>query len=449
MKSSHFPSLNISKPGCNSLNQRLTTPNQLTNFRMASSNSTASSVSPAFTIVELLIVIVVIGILAAITIVSYTGITHKADEATLKSDLTNNAKKLGIYYTQYGEYPHIDAGTGCPVAPSTLDSNYCLKFSPSNTFVYTYKTATTYDLTATRGDTTYKVTENTLPKIVASITCPTGFIIVPGSSNYGTSSFCIMKYDAKIYGNDVGTAGYSPTNLPSSRASGTPYVNISQTNAITQATKTVNQSGTTIANAHLTTEAEWLTVAQNVLGVASNWSGGAVGNGYIYRGHSDNAPANSLAASTDTDGYYGTGNSISSSPEQKRTLTLTNGEVIWDLAGNVWNWTSGQTSGANNQPGINGNGYFWRDWKDLTNPGNLTPNPSPVATGISGSSGWTANTNGIGVIYSDSDEVGLRGFIRGGVWNAGIDSGVLYLNLYNVPYDSYTYLGFRVSSSGL
>lgn len=118
-----------------------------------------------FTIVELLVVIVVIGILAAITIVSYTGITHKADEATLKSDLTNNAKKLGMYYTQYGEYPHIDAGTGCPVAPSTLDSNYCLKFSPSNTFVYTYKTATTYDLTATRGDTTYRVTENTSPTL--------------------------------------------------------------------------------------------------------------------------------------------------------------------------------------------------------------------------------------------------------------------------------------------
>jgi general secretion pathway protein G len=33
-----------------------------------------------FTIVELLVVIVVIGILAAITIVSYTGITAKANE---------------------------------------------------------------------------------------------------------------------------------------------------------------------------------------------------------------------------------------------------------------------------------------------------------------------------------------------------------------------------------
>ena len=41
----------------------------------------------AFTIVELLVVIVVIGILASITIVSYRGITTKAAEASLQSDL--------------------------------------------------------------------------------------------------------------------------------------------------------------------------------------------------------------------------------------------------------------------------------------------------------------------------------------------------------------------------
>lgn len=44
--------------------------------------------SSAFTIVELLIVIVIIGILAAITIVSYSGLTQKATTAALQSDLT-------------------------------------------------------------------------------------------------------------------------------------------------------------------------------------------------------------------------------------------------------------------------------------------------------------------------------------------------------------------------
>lgn len=42
-----------------------------------------------------------------------------------------------------------------------------------------------------------------------------------------------------------------------------------------------------------------MTIAQNVFGVASNWSGGAVGSGYIYSGHNDNDPAYALQV-TDT-----------------------------------------------------------------------------------------------------------------------------------------------------
>lgn len=49
-----------------------------------------------FTIVELLIVIVVIGILAAITIVAYNGIQKRTYEATVQSDLANLAKKLEL-----------------------------------------------------------------------------------------------------------------------------------------------------------------------------------------------------------------------------------------------------------------------------------------------------------------------------------------------------------------
>lgn len=60
---------------------------------MGNKNNRTAYRQNAFTIVELLIVIVIIGILAAITIVSYTGITQRANEATLKSDLANNKKR--------------------------------------------------------------------------------------------------------------------------------------------------------------------------------------------------------------------------------------------------------------------------------------------------------------------------------------------------------------------
>ena len=58
-----------------------------------------------FTIVELLVVIVVIGILAAITIVSYSGITQRANEAVLQSDLDNASKILKMYQVDYGSFP--------------------------------------------------------------------------------------------------------------------------------------------------------------------------------------------------------------------------------------------------------------------------------------------------------------------------------------------------------
>lgn len=45
-----------------------------------------------FTIVELLIVIVVIGILAAITLVAYNGIQARANDTAIKSDLRNNVE---------------------------------------------------------------------------------------------------------------------------------------------------------------------------------------------------------------------------------------------------------------------------------------------------------------------------------------------------------------------
>ncbi|MCB9820037.1 prepilin-type N-terminal cleavage/methylation domain-containing protein [Candidatus Nomurabacteria bacterium] len=89
----------------------------------------------AFTIVELLIVIVVIAVLASLTVVSYNGIRDRADEASVRVDLTNNRKKLLEYKAANGQFPEPSSALGngysCQdafgVEPGEVDSsgNYC------------------------------------------------------------------------------------------------------------------------------------------------------------------------------------------------------------------------------------------------------------------------------------------------------------------------------------
>ncbi|MDN5275994.1 MAG: ral secretion pathway protein [Candidatus Saccharibacteria bacterium] len=65
----------------------------------------AKNKQSGFTIVELLIVIVVIGILAAITVVAYNGIQSRANDTAVQSDLTNIAKKYELYKVDNDTYP--------------------------------------------------------------------------------------------------------------------------------------------------------------------------------------------------------------------------------------------------------------------------------------------------------------------------------------------------------
>jgi len=60
---------------------------------------------PGFTIVELLIVIVVIGILAAITIVAFNGVQDKAKFAQKRSDVAALQKYVEMYKAENGTYP--------------------------------------------------------------------------------------------------------------------------------------------------------------------------------------------------------------------------------------------------------------------------------------------------------------------------------------------------------
>ena len=65
-----------------------------------------------FTIVELLIVIVVIAILAAITVVMYNGLQVRAFDAQRTATVTDIQKRLELFYNQHGAYPSHSEMTG-------------------------------------------------------------------------------------------------------------------------------------------------------------------------------------------------------------------------------------------------------------------------------------------------------------------------------------------------
>jgi general secretion pathway protein G len=61
-----------------------------------------------FTIVELLIVIVVIGILAALSIIAFNGVRARAVEASVSSDLVTNLKKIKRFQIENNRWPDGD-----------------------------------------------------------------------------------------------------------------------------------------------------------------------------------------------------------------------------------------------------------------------------------------------------------------------------------------------------
>ncbi|RYZ33766.1 MAG: prepilin-type N-terminal cleavage/methylation domain-containing protein [Sphingobacteriales bacterium] len=105
-----------------------------------------SSSQRGFTIVELLIVIVVIGILAAIVIVAYQGVSSRAKIASITSGLTQYSKKINVYNSTNGNYP-------------TSISEAGIKDGEDVSYQYTNTSATEYCLTATSGTMTYYISQ--------------------------------------------------------------------------------------------------------------------------------------------------------------------------------------------------------------------------------------------------------------------------------------------------
>lgn len=95
--------------------------------------TTETTVSRGFTIVELLIVIVVIAILAAISIVAYTGIQDRARQTAATSAARQLSDKAEIYFVENESYPANLSAIGIEDSGST---SYQYRFSSSSPGAY-------------------------------------------------------------------------------------------------------------------------------------------------------------------------------------------------------------------------------------------------------------------------------------------------------------------------
>lgn len=140
-----------------------------------------------FTIVELLVVIVVIGILATITAVSYNGITSRAILASINSDLSSASKQLSIFYAEYGYYP-------ITISCSSIDdnTNKCIKASANNSFVYTPfselnpKSYTLSIINSSDNKTKYVITNDSSVSMKSAPLIPAAdWLAIPQGDHYG------------------------------------------------------------------------------------------------------------------------------------------------------------------------------------------------------------------------------------------------------------------------
>jgi prepilin-type N-terminal cleavage/methylation domain-containing protein len=406
-----------------------------------------------FTLLEILLVIAAIGILAAIVLVAINPTKQIAQVRTAAINSEKNAleKAMQQEFIDTGSYPTLIDGVQRRICSNTVTTD-CINIATdiAPTYIATIPTGATYTASINNDG---RININMAETLPSFRNCPTGYIRVPGNSLYQTKDFCVMKYEAKAVSTTDTTTGLTtpPTGFNTidnnitattaannraiaSVASGYPIANISQITAA---------SYCSTAGASLINNAEWMTIARNIEAQLSNWTTGtaasnAIGIGGLYRGHSDANPNFALAAGADNDGYIGTNNSGFSI--ERRTHTLSNGEIIWDMGGNVWEWTSDSILGKD-QPTGSPVGFNWRQFTSISNYGTLSYDLTRPSNNT-----WNSTQN-MGYVYSDgtSSNNTSFAFLRGGRWasTSPTDAGVFTLRLNHTPSDTSTFIGFR------
>ncbi len=214
-----------------------------------------------------------------------------------------------------------------------------------------------------------------------------------------------MKYEAK----NVGGIATSQELL-------TPWTGISYSNAY-------NNCSDLGINYSLISNVEWMTIARDIESNSNNWISGVLKRG--------NVGVDSLTSYDGPNPDFGAGRNLTSS------LELTNGETIWDLSGNVFEWidfTSVNLPISGRVCNVGSDQFIQFSSCIFESPFNKT-NAIEVNYEV-GLLGNYNSTQGVGEMYVVNSGSVVRYPVRGGHWSAGNQvSGILGGGIYRTDFD--------------
>ncbi|MFZ6813582.1 SUMF1/EgtB/PvdO family nonheme iron enzyme [Undibacterium sp. Rencai35W] len=156
------------------------------------------------------------------------------------------------------------------------------------------------------------------------------------------------------------------------------------------------------------TETQWLAIAYDLSQQDCNWTGGKVGEGYIFQGIRNGVGAKS-------------GDYVPTDSTERRWMTLSNGSKICDMNGNVFQWIFDDVQG--NDKGVIAKAFEAH---------------SPSLT----TAGYPSETKGVGYRPGAGNNWSGNALIRGGCWVSVGNAGVFYLDR-GLPGSGNGCIGFR------
>lgn len=222
------------------------------------------------------------------------------------------------------------------------------------------------------------------------------FVEVPETTLRGSGivvpAFQVSKYLASV--GDEGEAYVSATDKPAT------HINFQ-----------TSRQACRNAGFELITNLQYLAMAQDISGVAENWTGGAVGEGKLFQGlrkwDVDEVQANDFEPKD---------------PDERRYFVLSTGERIYDAAGHLFSWVVADIEGDPESGLIN----------------------APFAEGSPtiATSPYPSMEKGVGWYPPAGTDWTGSALVRGGYFVSGGDAGLFSLD-FDWPANGNGYVGFR------